>query len=196
VKTSWFARMADIPGIRFSGSPGVDRRRLAEAHVRPRVEFGHLAWPTVDGSTSASPAHGRAFGRQTPEGTEALVRWVWEGLELPGIPSDYHFLLQHAVDSLWSRRGSAPEGLYHMEVFGSLDLVLVEATPYAVLINEADPGSGFLQISTFDRMLALLEREGALRDAVTFSRRASRFGDRYRREDLEAKVVALDEETR
>lgn len=153
-------------------------------------------WPTPAGQTSASPAHERAFSTEPPKGVEALARWVWEGLELPGIPSDYHFLLQQAVNSLWLGRRSAPEGLYHMEVFGSLDLVLVEAAPYSVLINEDEPDRGYVRITTFERVLALLEREGALRDAVAFSRRASRFGDRYRREDLEAKVAALDEELR
>jgi hypothetical protein len=83
-----------------------------------------------------------------------------------------------------------------MEVFGSLDLALAEAAPYAVLINEDQPEGGFVRISSFERILALLEREGALRDAVAFSRRAARFGERYRREDLEAKVAALDEESR
>jgi hypothetical protein len=45
-------------------------------------------------------------------------------------------------------------------------------------------------------LLALLEREGALREALTLSRRAMRFGDRYRRDELEAKVAALDGELR
>lgn len=133
--------MADIPGIRFSGSPGVDRARLPGAHVRPSQGHGYLRWPKVDGSSSASPAHERAFGADSPASGEAFIHWVWEGLELPGIPSDYHFLLQHAVVTLWSRRGSEPGGLYHLEVFGSLDLALLEAAPYAVLINDADPDS-------------------------------------------------------
>lgn len=30
----WYPRMADIPGIEFGGSPGVDRRKLRGADVR------------------------------------------------------------------------------------------------------------------------------------------------------------------
>lgn len=87
----WYERMAAIPGIQFGGSPGVNRGRLAEARVRPRTEMGYLSWPTPDGSTSASPAHSRAFANMSRLERGELVRWVWEGLELPGIASDYHF---------------------------------------------------------------------------------------------------------
>jgi hypothetical protein len=87
----WYARMADIPGIQFAGSPGVDRSSLGEARVRPRTESGFMLWPSPQGGTSASPAHQRAFADMTRMGQGDLVRWVWEGLELPGEPSDYHF---------------------------------------------------------------------------------------------------------
>jgi hypothetical protein len=125
---------------------------------------------------------------------DELVRWVWEGLELPGEPSDYHFLLQGAVERLWSRRRDDPDGLLLVETFAYLDLALVEAAPQAVVLDEADPARGFVHILTLDRMLTLLEREGALREALALSRRAERFGERYRREPLEAKVAALDGE--
>jgi hypothetical protein len=62
------------------------------------------------------------------------------------------------------------------------------------VLDEADPARGFVHILTLDRMLTLLEREGALREALALSRRAERFGERYRREPLEAKVAALDGE--
>jgi len=192
--TTWYARMADIPNIQFEGSPGVNRVLLAEAHIRPRSEYGYLSWPTLQGSTSASPAHQRAFSDFTSMNRNDLVRWVWEGLEIPGEPPDYHFLLQGAVEKLWSRRRSDPEGLGFVEIFGYLDLTLIEAAPQAVALDRADRPQGFVHIVTLDRLLTLLEREGALRDALALSRRAQRFGDVYRRESLEAKVAALDEE--
>ena len=190
----WYARMADIPGIQFAGSPGVDRASLGEARVRPRTESGFMRWPSPQGGTSASPAHQRAFADMTRMGQGDLVRWVWEGLELPGEPSDYHFLLQGAVDRFWSRRREDPEGLRFAETFAYLDLALIEAAPHAVAVNEADPTQGFVHIATLDHVLTLLEREGAFREALALSRRAQRFGERYRREALEAKVAALDGE--
>src|SRR6266545_1097096 len=182
--------MADIPGVQFSGSPGVVRANLAEASVRPRTEHGYLSWPTADGSTSASPAHRRAFADLSGFDSDELVRWVWESVELPGEPSDYHFLLQGAVEQLWGRRRTNPSGLHFVETFGYLDLALIEAAPQAVRLDEADPARGYVHIISLDRLLTLLEREGALREALALSRRAIRFGERYGREALEAKVAA------
>jgi hypothetical protein len=177
----WFERMAAIPGIRFDGSPGIDRALLPESRIRPRASMEYLMWPAADGATtSASPAS-RHLGSGTSRlQHEELIRSVWEGLELPGTTSDYHFLLQGAVTELWSRRRREPAGLRMAETFGYLDLALLEAVPRTSL----------------ERLVSLLEREGALREALALSRRALRFGDLYRREDLEAKVAALDEELR
>lgn len=191
----WYARMGDIPGIRFGGSPGVDRARLADAHVRPSIRYGHLVWPSPPGEPVASPVHRRAYGGLSSLDYGDLLRWVWEGLELPGEPADYHFLLQGAVEELWSRRRAHPEGLPFVEVFAYADLALIEAAPESVAVDEA-PSRGFLHIATLDRLLTVLEREGALWEALALSRRAQRFGDHYRRESLEAKAAALDEERR
>jgi hypothetical protein len=127
---------------------------------------------------------------------DQLVHWVWEGLEVPGEPSDYHFLLQGAVEQLWSRRREHPEGLRFVETFGYLDLVLIEAAPYAVALDPSDLSQGFARIASLSRVLTLLEREGALRDALALRRRAMRFDEGFRSEALEAKVAALDEEQR
>jgi hypothetical protein len=127
---------------------------------------------------------------------DTLVRWVWEGLELPGIPSNYHYLLQDAVRWLWSRRRTAPAGLGFVEVFASLDLSLVEAVPHTVAMDEQDLSRGFARLVAVETWMKLLEAEGTLRDALAVSRRAQRFGESYRREELEAKVAALDTEGR
>ncbi len=125
-----------------------------------------------------------------------LARWVWEGLELPGIASDYHFLLQGAVEQLWSRRRSTPAGLQFVEIFAQLDLNLIEAVPQAVMVNSAKPSQGFFKIASVQTWMKLLEAEGALREALAVSQRAQRFGDDHRHEELEAKVAALDAEAR
>lgn len=192
----WYSRMADIPGIQFTGSPGVVRADLAEAGLRPRTEYGYLSWPTSEGSTSASPASRRLSADVSGLNSDELVRWVWEGVELPGEPADYHFLLQGAVEQLWARRREHPDGLHYVETFGYLDLALIEAVPQAVMLDASTSTSGFVRISSLERLLSLLEREGALREALALSRRAMRFGDSYRREELEAKVASLDGELR
>jgi hypothetical protein len=186
--------MADIPGIQFTGSPGVMRANLSEANLHPKTESGYVYWPSAGGSTSASPAHRRAFADLSGLDNDELIRWVWEGVELPGQASDYHFLLQGAVDQLWGRRREYPSGLNYLETFGYLDLALIEAIPQAVQVDKADHTAGYYHISSLDRLLALLEREGAIREALALSRRALRFGERYRNDDLEAKAAALDGE--
>jgi hypothetical protein len=191
----WFDRMGDIPGIQFRGSPGIERSRLPEANMRPSTEYGYLQWPTSGGMTSASPAHRHAFVDMGSMNPDALVHWVWEGLEVPGLPSDYHFLLQGAVDRLWAARASYPVGLQHVETFAYVDLALLEAVPQIALVDSARPAQGFLRISSLSIVLTLLEQEGAVREALALSRRAQRFGgDAFLRDDLETKVAALDGE--
>lgn len=192
---TWFGRMADIPGIQFRGSPGVDRSRLPEVNMRPSTSYGYLHWPTSDGTTSASPAHRRWTVDMRSMAPDALVHWVWEGLEVPGLPSDYHFLLQGAVERLWAARASYPIGLQHVEAFASADLMLIEAVPQIALRDNARPSEGFLRISSLDVLLTLLEQEGAVREALALSRRAQRIGgEAFVRDDLEAKVALLDGE--
>ncbi len=187
--------MADIPGIAFRGSLDVDRSRLPGARIRPRADNGYLSWPSVEGGTSSgSPVHHLAFGAAAPRDELELVRRTWEGLELPGTPSDYHFLLQGAVTDLWKHRRRYPQGLAAIEQFCHLDLLLIEAAPEAVVLDESDPARGFVRIATLRVLVNLLEREGALREALEVSRRARRFGEGYWSDELEAKVATLDEE--
>ena len=66
----WFQRFGDIPGVSYATPAGIDGRRLAGAGARPQIQTydgeQHLSWPGAEGSgvfsTSASPAHQRAFG--------------------------------------------------------------------------------------------------------------------------------------
>ncbi len=169
---SWFDRLASIPGMAFSGSPGVVRRELPGAGVRPDESYGTPMWPTPQGSTSATPA-----SQHVPSEArgEDLVARVWEALELPGSAMDYHFVLQGAVDRLWSTRGSYPAALELLEVFALLDLELMEAAPQAVSFDETDPVS-FVRVTSVPRLVGLLEREGAFTEALAVAKRLTRFG--------------------
>ncbi|MCD7444764.1 hypothetical protein K4B79_42005 [Streptomyces lincolnensis] len=169
---TWFERMAAIPGVRFAGSPGVVREALDAARVRPEVSYGSLMWPSAEGSTSATPA-----SRHVPvdvSGTDLVTR-VWEALELPGEAMDYHFVLQGAVDRLWSGRRSYPDGLELLEVFALLDLELMEAAPQAVSFDTGPVPASFVHVTSVPRLVMLLEREGALTDALEVARRLTRF---------------------
>ncbi|MEV0175419.1 hypothetical protein AB0I00_30415 [Streptomyces sp. NPDC050803] len=164
--------MAAIPGVRFTGSPGVVREALAEARVRPKVSYGSPMWPTTEGSTSATPA-----SRHVPveASGEDLVSRVWEALELPGEAMDYHFVLQGAVDRLWSGKRSYPDGLELLEVFALLDLELMEAAPQAVSFDTDSVPASFVHVASVPRLVMLLEREGAFGEALGLARRLTRF---------------------
>ncbi|MZE45865.1 hypothetical protein GTY49_23580 [Streptomyces sp. SID5477] len=170
---AWFERMAAVPGLAFAGSPGVMREALPGAGVRPDESYGSPMWPTAEGSTSATPA-----SRHVPfdaRGAELIAR-VWEALELPGSARDYHFVLQSAVDRLWSTRRAEPGALAALEVFALLDLELMEATPHAVSFDTTDAPAAFVRVSSVPRLIGLLEREGAFAEALELARRLARFG--------------------
>ncbi|MGV9308719.1 hypothetical protein ACWDLG_35555 [Nonomuraea sp. NPDC003727] len=189
--------MAEVEGVGFDGSPGVDRNRLPETQIRPiKTDYGAIYWPTPSGHTSASPASSRSSADMRGMDIPSLVRWVWEGLEIPGTVSDYHFLLQGAIGRLWSARASDPSGLRFLEIFADLDLRLIEAAPRPFLMDENDASKGYVRFSGVATWVSLLRTEGALREALAINRRLQRFDDGYRLEDLEAKVAALDEEAR
>src|SRR5436190_10630014 len=95
----WYKRLADIPGVRYSGDQE-RRKKLANGNVTPSVQrfdfdgrqHVSLMWRTRNGESSASHVHEQAFrdhGSETPEATRERVL---DTLELPGTPSDYHFL--------------------------------------------------------------------------------------------------------
>jgi hypothetical protein len=124
----WFRRFGDIPGVAYTSPEQIDRSALAGFDDVPEVDevlarvIGSqtLQWPAGDGSCggSASPAWYRAFAtfpdmRDVP--AAALLQNVSEGLELPGEPPDYHFLIQHAADELWRRSRKEPDLLNEVE---------------------------------------------------------------------------------
>lgn len=187
---AWFRRLAEVPGVDFAGGPGIDRRRLPGHDARPQVsEFG-LMW----GRTSASPAHERAFSVDTREFSAAqLVRHVWETVELPAEPEDYHFALQHAVEQLWSLRSTNPECLAELEEFAYLDLALVEAAPWSLMFSSGDNTPTMVALPGVDRLIVLLEREGAHREALEVASRLVALGAVSSRLDrAQVRVATLD----
>src|SRR5947208_77528 len=100
--TQWYPRFADVPGLRYPGSPGVDRTRLRGHNLKPRVDRYKwegkqrttLEWTYGDMSTSESPA--RMWETKSRPGEspgQTVLRRTRERLELPGTLTDYHFIL-------------------------------------------------------------------------------------------------------
>ncbi|MGW9498170.1 hypothetical protein ACWG5P_28005 [Streptomyces prasinus] len=170
--SSWFERLASVPGMPFGGSPGVVRGALPGVGHRPDESYGIAMWPTAEGYTSATPA-----SQHVPYDSrgEELVARVWEALELPGSAMDYHFVLQNAVDRLWSTRNADPRALEMLEVFALLDLELMEVAPQAVSFDGIEP-MAFARVSSVPRLIGLLEREGAFTEALAVAKRLTRFG--------------------
>jgi hypothetical protein len=200
----WFRRLGDIPNVSFEGVPSVDPKRLRGYGAVPEIQVYDfdgkrreaLWWPEAGGGTSASPAHGRAFGDSLDATTAKLLKNVYEGLELPGEPSDYHFLVQGCVSELWKRRREEPDVLEEIEKLCKLDIQLVQAQPDAV----SDQYSGepkFYSIPTFGILIDLYEREGFLTEALEVAELAARYGQGDReRIDLRERIAAVENESR
>lgn len=174
----WFRRMADIPGLDYEPSVAIDRTKLARHDAVPELqsyEFDgqvqeSLRWGYVDDgeewSTSASPAHEVAFGVIDDDlATSTVLTRLWEGLELPGEATDYHFAIQGAAGALWGRRREGPEVLEWVEWLSWLDIRLVQVYPRAVYYE--DPGrQGYYGVTAFNTLITLYEREGLLHEAL------------------------------
>jgi hypothetical protein len=198
----WFRRFGDIPGVSFAPPPGLDRRHLAGHDATPEVhvyDFGDkrretLWWPAGEGGSSASPVHARAFGDASQEATDTLLRRVAEGLELPGEPSDYHFLIQGCALALWNRRRAEPEVLPEVERLCWLDLQLVQSRPEAVT-DEYSEQRRFYSIPTFHTLIELYQREGFLRDALEVAELGVRCGQSEAvRDELLERMQAVEAE--
>lgn len=196
----WYPRLAAVPGLDFAGSPGVDRTLLAEHDSVPQVSEYGLWWTrrtTTRGgveATSASPAHERAFGIDTSHYSSShLIVHVWETVELPGAPEDYHFALQHAAEQLWRTQSTNPESLSSLETFAWLDLALVEAAPWALMYASEDRPPTMAALPGIDRLIVLLEREGAHREALSVATRLVALGAHTTRLDrIQTRIATLD----
>ena len=184
----WFRRFGEIPGVAYTPPEQIDRLSLAGRNDVPEVHTFRfdgtlqetLSWSAADGSRggSASPAHYRAFSafpdsRNVP--ATAVLRNLYEGLELPGEPSDYHFLIQRAADELWRRRRNEPGLLGELERLCWLDIGLVRACPDAAS-DVIDGQRRFYVITGFGLLIQLYEERGDLGGALRVAEIASGYG--------------------
>lgn len=196
----WFGRFGDIPGISYATPAGINRSKLKGASERPEVvayEEGQeaLLWRSSDGSTSSSPAKNRVFDSDmSAKSPAALVRHLYETLELPGQASDYHFAIQSVVDELWKRRRQDPGVFTLVERLAWLDVDLVRVRPDTVA-NEHGDTPRFYRVTSFDRLITLYEREGAVQEALEVAEIAARFDQQQpKRDELVERLTAVAQE--
>lgn len=183
--TRWFQRLADIPGVNYPGSPGVQRTRLPGHNLKPelhRSDFGgrrheYLSWEHRDGtSSSASPAKNWETQPQPADASpQAILHHLSEVLELPGEPSDYHFAMQGCFERLWSLRREHPWVVNEIEKLCWLDIRLLEALPDTLRHQQTDGTFFYARSIAFERLIQMYERNGYLAEALDVAQRATRF---------------------
>lgn len=199
--TAWFHRFGDIPGVDYQTPPGIDPTKLPGYGMEPRLfasDFGDhhlesLDWNYGDTMSSASPAQEWEAG--PGDSVEAVLTGCAQGLELPGEPSNYHFMIQGAIERLYKLRRQDSAALPELERLCWLDLALIEAWPRAVVQVDGDLTA--YSVLAFDHLIRLYETEGALHEAMDVANIAARFrqGAEHSQE-LAERIAAVDAEVR
>jgi len=180
---TWFERLAAVPAVGYTGHPGIDRRALPQHDAKPEIQtFSYegerqqsLFWKTPTGGGSQSPASAWSSERDPRAPTPAVLRRLYEALELPGKASDYHFALLGTYELLWSRRRKEPEILPELERLFLLDIKLVEERP--AIIRGMMPDERFAaRVPAFHYLVYLYSREGFLEEALAIAKRAANLG--------------------
>jgi hypothetical protein len=91
---------------------------------------------------------------------------LWEGLELPGRPYDYHAAIQRVREMLWQRKLEEPDLLSAVESLAWLDIRLVLSHPHAVLVRTSEGGEHFYGMIAFDALIHIYRTEHFLREAA------------------------------
>ncbi len=204
---TWFRRFGDLPGLDYETPPTVEPRGLPGYGTTPRQtrtqlfdgrEFDRLVWGGEEEdeygfseTSGRSPAQAHSWSEDREELASAdLLHGLWETLELPGEPSDYHFALQSVAGLLWRRRREEPENVRWVEQIYLLDLQLIEASPEAIrneFAGEVDTDMPFYSAAAFTSLSGIYEREGFLAEALRVLESGARFNQ------VEDRVKALRE---
>lgn len=199
----WYNRFADIPGIQYTTPAGIRRPDMPKRFLTPERHVyewdgrthSSLSWKDDEGETSASPAMRWPPDDDPPRPAPSLIlQRLYETLELPGIPSDYHFALLRAYGELASHARRAPDLFADVERLCLLDIELLEALPE--IVGELDnPEQPAIRVPAFDHLIRLYERNGLLDDALAMARRGAALGQGTDDvERLEERIAALQAE--
>jgi len=157
-----------------------------------------LESPVTDhlrGYLAEDAGHGVLLGVDRPAAPVLLQR-LWEGLELPGRPYDYHAAIERVREMLFPRRLGEPAVMETVESLAWLDIRLVLACPYAVLVQTGEGDEHFYGMSAFDALIRLYRTEGFTREALEVAELAERFPSSPKRlADLRARLETMRGET-
>jgi hypothetical protein len=199
----WFRRFGEIVGLESYESPIPIPTDLPGRSAVPTIhefDFGgkkreSLWWPEGVGGGTASPVHQKGSAIPMDAPAEDLLRNVYEGLELPGVARDYHFLIQSCANELWKRRRDFPELIAHVESLCWLDVRLIEAKPEAIRDENSQPPV-YYRVLSFPTLVEVYEREGALHEALQVAQLASKYGETSDLNELKERIAAVEQEDR
>jgi hypothetical protein len=157
-----------------------------------------LGAPVTDHLRAYVPDDSGVHRLVRPDGpaTPRLLQRLWEGLELPGRPYDYHAAIEHVREMLYPRRLDEPVVLEAVESLAWLDIRLVLACPYAVLVETAEGDEHFYGMSAFGGLIRIYRTEGFMREALEVAELAERFPSPPKRlADLQARLETMRGET-
>jgi hypothetical protein len=163
---TWFLRFGEIPGVSWTTPPGIDRRQIPGHDAAPesRGWWPSFEHPEEDAITGATPAQQYARGDWSEGKTaDAVLRHMAEALELPGNPSDYHFIIAAAQERLWKLRQIEPDAVQETERLCWLDVELVRARPEVIAPYHEDEPPLYMEV--LDILYRLYLREGYLAEA-------------------------------
>ena len=173
----WFRRLGDMPGVDYAPLAPVDRARIPGHDARPELRryrnihgepdtlvswnWGSSSWPPVRQHLE------RVFNDETTP-TPRFLQRLWEALELPAEPRDYHWVLGPALERLWSRRAAEPEVLGIVEALAWVHVRLALAFPREcwILFRPPDESTDrYLRPAGLKTLIHLYRTEGFLRSA-------------------------------
>lgn len=202
----WFARMGDVPGLTYDPPTPVDRSKLRGLNAQPTVNrFSFdgtvresLGWDPADwgenGGAMASPCRRHLGDEYESIPTSLLLTRLWESLELPGEPSDFHFSIQGVAGTLWRRKDERASVIGWVEWLHLLDIRLVVALPSTVSYDDGYR-SGYYGVTAFHELISLYLAEGYLDLATGIATTASEFEMQGQAlEELRQRKAALMEE--
>jgi hypothetical protein len=105
----------------------------------------------------------------------ALLRNAHEGLELPGEPADFHFLIQRTADALWRHKRNEPHLRREVERLCWLDMSLIKVRPDAAA-DIVDGRWKFYAIKGFWLLIQLYEGIGDPARALQVAEIAALYG--------------------
>jgi hypothetical protein len=185
----WYRRLADVPGLDFSGGPGVDRARLWWASLTPEIHAplrdfpnqrpeDRLWWTYPGGhSTTESPADrhwGSGPDDRHREEPAQLERRLYEAIELPGTISDYHFIVMAATSSMELLARDDPALLTQVEEFCLLDLRITGDHPELFTWTDKEGDTRHLRVTTCDILARLYRQEAAVAEWLEVEEQAAR----------------------